>query len=209
MGYTFPFPYFCSMGVDQLTKTLFDRVCRENCIQSYNELFLSCSSRLIHLSAGIVASFPLAEEVVSDVFLALWHKRNQLTHVHNPLVYLYVSTKNLSLNMLKQQRRNQHHYLEAIDPEMFAVAPEAESDMISAEVHQKIEAAIRSLPARCQLIFRLVKHDHLSYRDVAELLEISPKTVDAQLTLAVKKISQAIRFDLSEDVARSYLQGNS
>lgn len=197
------------MGVDQLTKLLFENVCRENCIRSYNELFLTCSSRLIYFSASIVSSFPQAEEIVSDVFLALWQKRGQLTHVRNPLVYLYISTKNLSLNVLKQQRRHRHHDLETVDPEMFAIAPEAESGMISAEVSQKIESSIRSLPARCQLIFRLVKHDHLSYREVAELLDISSKTVDAQLTLAIKKISQAIRFNLSEEVAKSYLQGNS
>lgn len=178
-------------------------------MQAYNELYLALCQQLLHFSAAIVSSFHLAEEVVSDVFVALWQKRHQLSHVENPVVYLYVITKNLSLNTLQQQRRHLHENLELLDTAALVIAPDAESSMISAEVSQKIESAVRSLPARCQLIFRLVKHDRLSYREVADLLNISPKTVDAQLATAVKKISQAVRFDLSSELAKSYLHLDS
>ncbi|WP_236652915.1 RNA polymerase sigma-70 factor [Chitinophaga vietnamensis] len=178
-------------------------------MQAYNELYLALCERLLHFSAAIVSSFHLAEEIVSDVFMMVWQKRHQLGHVENPAVYLYVATRNFSLNALQQQKRHLHASLELLDTTALLIAPDAESGMISAEVSQKVEAAIRSLPARCQLIFRLVKHDQLSYREVAELLNISPKTVDAQLTIAVKKITQAVRFDLSSELAQSYLHLDS
>ncbi|NLR82189.1 RNA polymerase sigma-70 factor (ECF subfamily) [Chitinophaga polysaccharea] len=197
------------MRKDEQIKSLFQRVCCDDNIQAYNELYIALCTRLIHFSASIVSSFHLAEEIVSDVFIALWQKRNDLLHVENPVVYLYVSTKNLSLNTLQQQKRHQHHALDHINPDMLSIAPEAENGMVSAEVSQKIERAIRSLPARCQVIFRLIKQDRLSYREVATLLNISSKTVDAQLTIAVKKISQAIRFDLSDEVAQTFLRIDS
>ncbi|MEZ2440165.1 RNA polymerase sigma-70 factor (family 1) [Chitinophaga sp. W3I9] len=197
------------MRENEQIKGLFERVCYDNSIQAYNELYIALCARLIHFSASIVSSFHLAEEIVSDVFLSLWQKRNDLSHVQNPVVYLYVSTKNLSLNTLRQQKRHQHHSLDALNTDMLAIAPDAENGMVSAEVSQKIERAIRSLPSRCQLIFRLIKQDRLSYREVAELLNISTKTVDAQLTIAVKKISQAIRFDLSDETAQTYLRLDS
>ncbi|GAA3928086.1 RNA polymerase sigma-70 factor [Chitinophaga oryziterrae] len=196
------------MRNDEQIRSLFEKVCNDD-MQAYNELYLALCNRLLHFSAAIVSSFHLAEEVVSDVFIAIWQKRHQLTHVQNPAVYLYVITKNLSLNTLRQQRRHLHASLELLDISALQIAPDAESGMISSEVSGKIEAAIRSLPARCQLIFRLVKHDQFSYREVAELLNISPKTVDAQLTIAIKKVTETLRFDLSGEVAKSYLHLDS
>ena len=71
----------------------------------------------------------------------------------------------------------------------------------------KIEMAIRTLPTRCQLIFRLIKMDGLRYKEVADLMNISPKTVDAQLTIAVKKIAETIQFDMSDELLYDYLRG--
>ena len=135
----------------------------------------------------------------------LWRKRAQLHDVNNPVVYLYVCTRNQSLNAVRQQRRHQHMSLDNLDTDALPTSPDMEQNMLSAEVTQKIESAIRSLPSRCQLIFRLVKQDGLKYREVGELLNISPKTVDAQLTIAVKKIAEAIRLDMPADMARAYL----
>lgn len=185
-------------------RILFDRVCRDEEMQAYKALYSLLCSRLIHFSASIVYSYHLAEEIVSDVFVMLWQKRRQLQHVKNPLVYLYVSTKNLSLNSLQQQKKHRHATLDMLDVNALTILPDAEHNLVSAEVSLKIEQAICSLPARCQLIFRLVKLDGLKYNEVATLLDISPKTVDAQLAIAVKKISQAIRLDLSTDQVNAY-----
>ena len=185
-------------------KILFDSVCRDEEMDAYKALYSLLCRRLIHFSASIVYSYHLAEEIVSDVFVMLWQKRRQLQHVNNPMVYLYVSTRNLSLNSLQQQKKHRHFSLDALDTNALGVTPDAEHNLISAEVSLKIEEAIRSLPVRCQLIFRLIKLDGLKYKDVATLLEISPKTVDAQLAIAIKKISRAIRLDLSTEQVNAY-----
>jgi RNA polymerase sigma-70 factor (family 1) len=193
------------MTNDDLIRRNFRSVCEAGDMQAYDELYKSLHSRLIHFSAGVVGSFHLAEEIVSDVFIMVWQKRSQLISVENPVVYLYICTRNLSYNTLQQQRKHQYASLENLDTDAIAMSPDQEHNMISAEVAQKIESAIRSLPARCQLIFRLVKQDGLKYKEVGELLDISPKTVDAQLTIAVKKVADAIRLDMSAELAQSYL----
>ena len=58
---------------------------------------------------------------------------------------------------------------------------------------QVINQAINDLPPKCKLVFRLVKEDNLKYREVAELLHLTPKTVENQMGIAVKKIHEAIR----------------
>ena len=68
--------------------------------------------------------------------------------------------------------------------------------MITAEMVNRVQAAIRKLPPRCQLIFKLVKEDGLKYREVAELLNLSVKTVENQMITATRRVGEAIRFDM-------------
>jgi RNA polymerase sigma-70 factor (ECF subfamily) len=60
----------------------------------------------------------------------------------------------------------------------------------------RVQKAINDLPPRCQLIFKLIKEDGLKYREVAELLQVSIKTVENQMAIALRKIGQAIHFDI-------------
>jgi RNA polymerase sigma-70 factor (ECF subfamily) len=67
--------------------------------------------------------------------------------------------------------------------------------MITAEMQKRIRSAIQTLPPKCRLIFKLIREDGLKYKEVAELLNLSLKTIENQMTIAIKKISEAIRFD--------------
>jgi RNA polymerase sigma-70 factor (ECF subfamily) len=69
------------------------------------------------------------------------------------------------------------------------LAPSPESLLITRELQTRVQEAIDQLPPRCKLIFKLIKEDGLSYKEVAAILEISVKTVDAQLCLAFKKLA--------------------
>lgn len=162
-------------------------------MKAYEALYRQLFGRLVHFSASIVGSFQSAEEVISDVFVMLWQKRAQLVDVKNPLVYLYVCVRNQSLNAIPHKKL-QHIPFDALDKDALAMMPDIEERLVSREVAQLIEKAIRELPPRCQLVFRLIKIDGLTYKETAELLGISSKTVDAQLAISIKKLSQAIRL---------------
>ena len=64
------------------------------------------------------------------------------------------------------------------------------------EMNRRIQDAIQSLPPRCRLVFKLIKEDGLSYRETAELLELSLKTIENQMTIAFRKIGECIRLEL-------------
>ncbi|MCC6289688.1 MAG: RNA polymerase sigma-70 factor [Chitinophagaceae bacterium] len=193
------------MRNNEIIYSLFFDVCSNSNMKAYEQLYKILYARLAHFSASIVGSFQSAEEIVSDVFIMLWRKREQFVSVENPVVYLYVCVRNFSLNALPQ---NKARYIDfdALDKDALSVMPDIEERLVSREVACVIEKAIRDLPGRCQMIFRLIKIDGLSYKEAAELLGISPKTVDAQLAIAVKKLSLAIRLHTPAHLVNNYLK---
>jgi RNA polymerase sigma factor (sigma-70 family) len=68
--------------------------------------------------------------------------------------------------------------------------------LLTAEMRNRIQQAVNQLPPRCKIIFKLIKEDGLKYREVAEILNLSVKTVDNQLATALRKIGNAINIDL-------------
>ena len=74
-----------------------------------------------------------------------------------------------------------------------------EQILITSELANRINATIAMLPTRCKLIFKLAKEDGLKYNEIAQLLNISVKTIDNQMAIAVKKIGNAISFNLQKE----------
>ena len=165
---------------------------------AYKEIFVLYYSRLVSFSKTITHSNESAEEVVCDVFLKIWMHRNKLLTVENFHLYIYVITKNLSINRRLKDRNKNTFSLDEIVVDITSLHPDPEQLTITSEMSKRIQQAIRNLPPKCQLIFKLVKEDGLKYKEVAELLSLSPKTVDNQMTIALKKLSESIRFNLAQ-----------
>lgn len=193
------------MRNDELVNSLFFEVCTNSSMKAYEALYKMLYDRLVHFTAAIAGSFQLGEEIVSDVFVALWQKRQQLTSVKNPGVYIYVCARNASLNAL-QQRKAQNISFENLDVDALAIIPDIEERLISRDVALIIEKEIRALPEKCQLVFRLVKIDGFTYKEAAELLGISSKTVDAQLAIAIKKITLAVKLHIPAHLFHHFLK---
>jgi RNA polymerase sigma-70 factor (family 1) len=183
------------IAAPQLQK-LINRIALYDDAVAYKELFLLYHPRLISFSFSITKSKESAEEVVSDVFLKIWTKRSSLTRVTNFHLYIYIITKNFSINYLLKQKREHTFSFDDTFVEFKSLYPDPEQTMITAEMFRRVHLAIQSLPPKCQLIFKLVKEDGLKYREVAELLDLSVKTVENQMTIALKKIGQAMPFGI-------------
>lgn len=168
--------------------------------QAYNALFLHFYPSLQQFAFSFLRSKQLSEEAVSDVFIKIWEKRKTLHTIANLKFYLFASTRNTALNYLKKQNGLQNLLPDDYLVELNSVFFDPEQLMITAEMIHKIHEAVQSLPARCQLIFKLVKEEGLKYREVAELLDLSVKTVENQMTLALRKIGSAIGFDVHRSV---------
>lgn len=162
---------------------------------AYKELYLLFYKPLLQFGYSFVRSHEMAEEIVSDVFVNLWKKRAQITDIQNLRLYLFVSTKNTALNYLRSQKKPLLQ-AEQYQVQLQSIYFDPERLMITAEMVNRVQAAIRKLPPRCQLIFKLVKEDGLKYREVAELLNLSVKTVENQMITATRRVGEAIRFDM-------------
>lgn len=161
---------------------------------AYRELFLRFQPRLKKFVYSLVHTQEVAEEIVSDVFVRIWVKRQTLDYIHNLKLYLYVAAKNLALNYLRREKKQETIDLNDLQVELVSANLMPDEWMITREMARKLEISIQNLPPKCKVIFKLIKEDGLKQREVAELLNLSVKTVENQLALAVKKIGQSIAF---------------
>ena len=162
---------------------------------SYRRLFDIFFPSLKRLAHCFLRSAELAEEAASDSMMVLWERRDQVMEIENIQVWLFVITRNRCLNLLKHQQARATSSLDTIPIEISFPGKDPEQICISSEMRKKMEKAVNALPHRCKLIFKLVKEEGLSYRETADILHISTKTVDAQLVTALNKLTQAIRLE--------------
>lgn len=180
-------------------KDIQNRIALQSDEQAYEELFHYFYPSLYQFALSFVKTGQLAEEVVSDVFIRIWQKRTALGRIRDLKLYLFISTKNTSLNYLRQQKRD------SLLPDDYRVQLRSvyfdpEELLITAEMINRVQQAVNQLPPRCQLIFKLIKDDGLRYKEVAGLLNLSLKTIENQMTLALRKIGTAIQFDIRTTV---------
>ena len=134
----------------------------------------------------------LVEHIAQDIFIYLWEKRETLEIKTSLESYLYTAGRYKALNQIRDAKRQ-----EIIRENLFAPTAEYVNDLDSIlEVHELekiIEDAIKTLPARCQQIFRLSREEDLSYKEIAELLNLSVNTVEGQMAIALKKLRTILR----------------
>lgn len=171
--------------------------------QAFEELYNGHFSKCYSFALYFTHSEELSEEVVAEVFLGFWKNRESLARVQSLDSYLYVSIRNQALAML---RKTAGRYDEPID--LFSVHPAAEGDspedvLLGEELLQLIDDAFRQLPERCRMIYYLVREEGKSYRETAEILGISERTVNSQMTIAKRKLTDLLRDYLSSERGRS------
>lgn len=159
---------------------------------AYKELFFLLFQSLTRFAEGILQSKENAEEIVSDVFIAIWNDRAKLNSIDDLQLYLFIAVKNNAVRKVKQLDKNTTISLDSINLEMDSLYQSPEERMLSTETVGKIETAINNLPNRARLILKLAKEDRMKYKDIAALLNISVKTVDNQLAIALRKLATAI-----------------
>jgi RNA polymerase sigma-70 factor (family 1) len=162
---------------------------------AFTQLYLHFGKKLNVFAVSLVRSRELAEELVEDVFVKLWANRARITEIDNITVYLYVAVKNQSLNRLSQKARELIAApYDHLDTTLDGFATDPYDLMITSEMMARMQQVIETLPPRCKMIFKLIREDGLRYKEVAEILNISVNTIDAQMAIAVKKICIALQI---------------
>ena len=174
--------------------------------RAFRQIFDALFSNLTKFSFSFVHSKEAATEIVDELFVQLWVKRADIMKINDLRVYLYTATKNASLNYISKKAKQieVEPYENLIVQMTDVVSPE--QIMITKEMLQKIKEAVDSLPPRCKLIFKFVREDGLSYSEVAEILGLSIKTIDAQMVIAVSRIRAKLMNVVETSPNKIYLK---
>lgn len=171
--------------------------------QAFEKVYNYYHKKLIVFSRNYTRSKELAEEVVEDVFVKLWCKRENVTQIKNLNIYIYTAVKHQSLNAIsKEARRLVTELLEVSEYDVQSEDNSPHDLLVTSELMQSVQSAIESLPPRCKLIFQLVREDQLRYKEVSEILNISVNTIDAQMAIAVKRLCSALNIQSHNKVAQ-------
>ena len=153
--------------------------------RSYEELFRKYYAPLCKLIFRIVKDKALAEDIVQEVFVKLWEKRAEYKIETSLKSYIYRAAMNASYNHL--EKLNRYPKLSIEDTSLELVDDlSIENQLQAKELELKIEHALTKLPTACKEVFLLSRYEGFSYKEIAETLGISIKTVENQMGKALR-----------------------
>ena len=151
-------------------------------------------TRLINLSLLFLPRYDLAEDVVSEVLLKLLQKKESLLEIRNFEGYLFKMVKNKSLNHLKSKAEELGNIqIDDINDYLLPERNDPEKTLINTNLGQLLDRVIQALPPKRRLVFKMVKDENMSHKEVAEILEISERTVEVHLKLAIKDLRVSLK----------------
>ena len=162
---------------------------RNSDVKVFKQLFDKYYVILVRFAVQLISKPEIAEEIVQDIFESLWERRKVLEINQAIRPYLYSSVRYRCINYFK----NKIHQINLVDDlssidQLEITTPHDE--LVFSDLQETIKASIQTLPEQCRLIFNLSRYSGLSYPQIAEQLGLSPKTIEDQMTIALKKIRE-------------------
>ena len=157
---------------------------------AFDTLFRLYYDKLIHIARGYLVLHENAEEIVQNVFLKLWERKNKLKNITNINSYLYLMVKNACLDHIKHEKikigysKNVWDRKNAIRHQF--IKDEAAALLLENELEKKIMESIELLPEKCKKVFIKSRIEGKKHHEIAELLGISKRTVDNHISNALK-----------------------
>ncbi len=161
--------------------------------EKFHHIILSLKDNLYRLALSIVHDKAEAEDIVQDVFLKLWSKKDEWNAINNAEAYCYRSTKNLALDRLSSRAIRK---TESIDPQQegysFIDNETPHLHFIRQEERSIIYKCIDELSQNQRLVFQLREIEGLSYNDISNVLDISEDLVKVTLFRARRKMKELL-----------------
>ena len=170
-------------------QVLLKKIKHESDYKAFEKIFNRYYEQLKIWSVFIVKSDSIAEEAVLDVFFKLWDKRKRININTSLKSYLFAAVKNQSIDYL---RKNQQENMGFVYPELRSESAQPDELMNAIELKERIEKSIDELPDQCRIIFRMSRDEGMKYKDIAEKLNISIKTVETQIGRALVKLKKVV-----------------
>jgi RNA polymerase sigma-70 factor (ECF subfamily) len=177
-------------SVQKLNKVEFVNKIRAGDSAAFEDLFNSYSQQLINFARHYVFDKQIAENIVQDVFVSVWQRRTNLDPSKMIKAYLFTAVKNEALKhkrRLDVEKKSYNRILESYSE----FNPDIEIE--GKEVGYHVNQAVNELPEKCKEIFKMNRFENLKYAEIAEILDISIKTVETQMGRALKKLRKRLK----------------
>ncbi|MDR2928712.1 MAG: RNA polymerase sigma-70 factor [Cytophagaceae bacterium] len=158
--------------------------------RAFKQLYDEHYRRLAVFANTILSDSDLARSVVQDVFVTLYEKREEI-NIHTSLKsHLFQSVRNRCLNILKHDKITRIHHQRILDNSSKIEKPFETLEYN--ELEKLITDVINSLPEQCKRIFRMSRYDNLSNQEIADHLVLSKRTVETQISKALKRLKEEL-----------------
>ncbi|RZL19934.1 MAG: RNA polymerase sigma-70 factor, partial [Pedobacter sp.] len=155
--------------------------------KAFDQLFLRYYPGLLRFCKSLLhASDGNAEDLVQDVFFKLWQSRKMLNVHTAPNSFLYASVKNKVNDHFRKKKVQAFIPIDLIEDRATDAHHAPDELLMYKELHLDINQMISLLPDRTELVFRMNRHDHLSYEEIANMLSISINSVKTHMYRAIK-----------------------
>jgi RNA polymerase sigma-70 factor, ECF subfamily len=159
--------------------------------KAFERLFYEHYQMLVRYAFTYMKDHDIAEEVAQDIMVKFWEKRAELPDDVKVKPYLFRMTGNHCLNVLKHEKVKLQHQTETVAN---GISMSDGFDVIASnELNTEIKKAIADLPEQCGKVFLLSRDEGLSYKEIAESLDISVKTVENHVSKALKLLREALK----------------
>ncbi|HLY68449.1 MAG TPA: RNA polymerase sigma-70 factor [Puia sp.] len=166
--------------------------------QAFEKVFTAYYPALHAYAFTIVADMPVSDEMVQNVFLKLWAKRDKLEILTSLKAYLYKSIYNECMDYLKNREYKNRYKAHALHNNKNLVSAEDAGGRVAMnELEKKLQNALNDLPDECRTVFQLSRFEGLKYQEIATHLGLSVKTVEAQMGKALRRL----RLSLAEFIS--------
>lgn len=158
----------------------------------FEKVFREYFVALSYYALKLVNDHDTAKDIVHQVFINIWEKREDISLDRPIRSYLYTSVHNRCLNHLRDRDKFVDH--EAGETGLWSVAGVDDTDIMEKEeTEARIAGAIAGLPHRCRDVFRLSRFEDRKYAEIAGILNISVKTVEAQMSRALRILRDELK----------------
>jgi len=164
---------------------------RNGDVKQFEALFRSSYTSLVNYAQTILKDRDTSEEIVQELFYVLWRDRKKIDIMNSVKGYLFRSVYNRCMHYLDHRRVVMKHANEFKD-QQYSDPDDPAEIMKFNELHEKIAIIIGKLPERCAKIFCMNRFEGLKYTEIAEKLEISVKTVEANMGKALKEFRKEL-----------------
>jgi len=160
--------------------------------KSFQSIVYKYSDPLLTFAIGFVRKYEVAEEIVSDAFVALWNQYDKISEIRDLKSYLYILVRNSSISYLRKMNDRKEINIDDIQEYYTLPVNGPENEDITEEILDQINKAIDQLPPKCKIVFTLAKIQGMKYKEISEILDISIKTINNHIANALVHISQAL-----------------